>query len=266
MEAEAVAEAAWSEPVVEAEPVAEVEPAVEIEADAPKADGPWEASEPPAADSGPRSAHAGDSVPRWDASEAPDGFTGPVDGIDPVDRVAIMAALEAAAEAVVAAEAAAESADQAEAAAGVAETAAELVVGRSGSGDEPDPEAQAAYSARVDAGGFDTQSFTDRLASLLPSHEPAADDSSSRTTQVIVSGLVSVASIASFKRHLGRIAGVEGVAVASGPEGEFVFNVTHRSDVSFRDALPGMPGFAARVTSAGDGVVTVSARDPEAEG
>ncbi len=205
-------------------------------------------------------------VPHWTDGDAPDGFPDPAEGGDPVDRGAIMAALEAAAEAVVAAEAAAESADQAEAAADVAETAAELVVGRTGSGDELDPEAQAAFSARVDAGGYDTESFADRLASLMPGHEPADDDGSVRTTQVIVSGLVSVASIASFKRHLGRVSGVEGVAVASGPEGEFVFNVTHRPDVSFRDALPTMPGFAARVTSSGDGVVTVTARDPETEG
>ena len=68
------------------------------------------------------------------------------------------------------------------------------------------------------------------------------------TTQVVVTGLVSVASIASFKRHLGRLAGVQGVAVSSGPEGEFVFNVSHQPDVSFRDAIPSMPGFAARVT------------------
>jgi hypothetical protein len=268
MEAEAVAEAAWSEPAVVAGASVEGEPVVAVEADSPKADadGPWETPATLPADTAPRSAQTGENIPRWDGSEAPDGFSGPVEGIEPVDRVAIMAALEAAAEAVVAAEAAAESADQAETAAGVAETAAELVVGRSGSGEEQDPEAQAAYSARMDAGGFDTQSFADRLASLLPSHEPVVDDGSSRTTQVIVSGLVSVASIASFKRHLGRIAGVEAVAVASGPDGEFVFNVTHRSDVSFRDAVPTMPGFAARVTSAGDGVVTVSARDPEAEG
>ncbi len=56
------------------------------------------------------------------------------------------------------------------------------------------------------------------------------------------------------------------VAVASGPDGEFVFNVTHRPDVSFRDAVPTMPGFAARVTGTADGVVQVTARDPEAEG
>lgn len=206
-------------------------------------------------------------VPRWAAGETPEGFpTG--DGAeagDPVDRGAIMAALEAAAEAVVAAEAAAESADQAEAAADVAETAAELLVGRTAGDEEYDPEAAAAMAARVDAGGYDTESFTDRLASLLPGHDDAVGDEI-RTTQVVVSGLVSVASIASFKRHLGRLPGVQTVAVASGPEGEFVFNVTHRADLSFRDTIPTMPGFAARVTNAGDGVVNVAARDPEAEG
>ena len=37
-------------------------------------------------------------------------------------------------------------------------------------------------------------------------------------------------------------------------------------DVSFRDVIPTVPGFAARVTSAEDGVVNVMARDPESEG
>ena len=206
------------------------------------------------------------TVPRWAAGETPEGFPATDEAGDPVDRGAIMAALEAAAEAVVAAEAAADSADQAEAAADVAETAVELVRGR-GHGDEPlDPEAQAALDARVDAGGFETETFTGRLASLLPGHAGGAADGEPQTTQVIVAGLVSVASIASFKRHLGRVAGVTGVAVASGPDGEFVFNVTNTPDVAFRDVIPTMPGFAARVTSVGDGIVRVTARDPETEG
>src|SRR5262249_8889601 len=100
--------------------------------------------------------------------------------------------------------------------------------------------------------------------SLVPSDVAGGDET--RTTQVIVSGLVSVASIASFKRHLGRLPGVQGVAVASGPEGEFMFNVTHRADVSFKDAIPTMPGVAARVTNLGKGVGSVTARDPETEG
>ncbi len=124
---------------------------------------------------------------------------------------------------------------------------------------------EAAMGAPEDAGGFDSQSFTDRLARLLPIQADVAD-SEPVTTQVVVTGLVSVASIASFKRHLGRLNGVGAVGVASGPGGEFVFHVTHRPDVSFRDAIPSMPGFAARVTGTGDGVVSVTARDPEAEG
>jgi len=209
---------------------------------------------------------AGDEhdVPRWATGETPDGFPAGAEGGEPVDRGAIMAALEAAAEAVVAAESAAESANQAEAAADVAETAAELLSGRAS--EDESAEAHAMLNARVDAGGFETQSFTDRLASLLSSHADSSDDAEPRTTQVVVTGLVSVASIASFKRHLGRLAGVLTVGVASGPSGEFVFNVTHRPDVSFKDVIPSMPGFAARVTGTGDGVVSVTARDPEAEG
>ena len=183
---------------------------------------------------------------------------------DPVDRAAIMAALEAAAEAVVAAESAAESASQAEAAADVAETAVGLISGRTPEDEAAD--AQAVMTARVDAGGFDAVNFTDRLARLLPSIGAGAPVGEPCTTQVVVTGLVSVASIASFKRHLGRVVGVQAVGVASGPGGEFVFHVTHRPDVSFRDAIPSMPGFAARVTGTGDGVVSVTARDPEAEG
>jgi hypothetical protein len=208
----------------------------------------------------------GGNVPRWVAGETPEGFPETDDSGDPVDRGAIMAALEAAAEAVVAAEAAAESAESAEAAADVAETAAELLTTRAGQQDDADPEAQAALSARMDAGGLDTESYQDRLASLMPGHAEGSADGEPRTTQVVVTGLVSVASIASFKRHLGRLAGVTGVAVASGPDGEFIFNVTHRPDVSFRDAIPTMPGFAARVVASGDGVVSVTAHDPEAEG
>jgi hypothetical protein len=207
----------------------------------------------------------GDGTARWADGETPDGFPAGEEGGDPVDRGAIMAALEAAAEAVVAAESAAESAGQAEAAADLAETAAELLKGRVDAEDELDPEAHAAMAARVDAGGVE-ESYTDRLAKLLPNHPDATGGTEPRQTAVVVSGLVSVASIASFKRHLGRVPGVQNVTVASGPDGEFVFNVMHLPDVSFREALPTMPGFAARVTGNAEGTVHVTARDPEAEG
>ena len=280
VEAPEVVAADTADPAVDAEPgidAGEADDASTRTAGEERAD-PWGVVESPwTAGAAARAAkaaelpdEAGDDndVPRWATGETPDGFPAGAEAGDPVDRGAIMAALEAAAEAVVAAESAAESANQAEAAADVAEnaaeTAAELLSGRAS--DEESAEAHATLNARVEAGGFETQSFTDRLASLLSSHGDSSDDTEPRTTQIIVTGLVSVASIASFKRHLGRLAGVLAVGVASGPSGEFVFNVTHRPDVSFKDVIPSMPGFAARVTGTGDGVVSVTARDPEAEG
>ncbi|MFH1474991.1 MAG: hypothetical protein ABIG85_03950 [Chloroflexota bacterium] len=100
-----------------------------------------------------------------------------------------------------------------------------------------------------------------RLSGLVPGDAPAAEETAV-TTRVVVTGLVSVASIASFKRHLGRIAGVGHVGVSSGPDAEFVFAVSHDPAASLRDEIPTLPGFAARVTDASDGVIQVSAQDP----
>ncbi|MFL5680428.1 MAG: hypothetical protein ACJ77B_07495 [Chloroflexota bacterium] len=105
-----------------------------------------------------------------------------------------------------------------------------------------------------------------RLAGLVP---PTAEDGASaaqpKATQVVVVGLVSVASIASFKRHLGRLPGVQSVGVSSGPDGEFVFAVNHGAEVSLRDAIPSLPGFHAKVTDGDDSSIQVTARDPESE-
>ena len=243
VEAEAAVETVEAEAAVET-----VEPEAAVERVNPwsNTDGAWvtgvAAASAEEAGSSTEPIEAGDQG--WDSDDVPaDAGTS-----DPVDRDAIMAALEAAAAAVIATgptaelatEPAAELADQATAAAAVPESAA----------------------------GFDAQSFSDRLARLLPGNGSAggADEGEPSSTQVVVTGLVSVAGIASFKRHLGRLAGVQAVGVASGPEGEFVFHVTHRPDVSFRDVIPSMPGFAARVSGTADGVVIVTARDPEAEG
>ena len=101
-----------------------------------------------------------------------------------------------------------------------------------------------------------------RLSGLVP-NEPDGDAEAAVTTQVIVTGLVSVASIASFKRHLGRLPGVSHVGVSSGPDAEFVFAVTHEPATSLRDLIPTLPGFAARIAGSGDGVIQVSAQDPQ---
>ena len=245
------------------------------EADAPAAPGAetgkaggWGASDDawdlssPAALAGETAEAAFDVIPGWTTGEAPDNSLGATTHDEPADHDAIMAALEAAAEAVVAAESAVQAQVVAESG---EEAGADLLAGGTDT-DQQFDDAQAALAARVDAGGFDSQSFTDRLASLMPSPDEGTADAEPRTTRVIVTGLVSVASIASFKRHLSRLAGVKSVGVASGPDGEFVFNVSHRPDASLRDGIPSMPGFGARVTSTGDGFVQVTARDPESDG
>jgi hypothetical protein len=95
-----------------------------------------------------------------------------------------------------------------------------------------------------------------------PAPKPVAIES----TQVVVVGLVSVASIATFKRQLGRLPGVKNVGVSSGPDGEFIFTVGHGSDTSLSQLIPTLPAFQARVVSEKEGVLNVSAHDPEAEG
>jgi hypothetical protein len=108
-----------------------------------------------------------------------------------------------------------------------------------------------------------------RLNVLVPPHgedRKNGAEGPGTSSQVVVVGLVSVASIASFKRHLGRITGVHAVGVSSGPDGEFVFAVNHDEEVSLRDVVPTLPGFQARVTNSGDGIVNVAAHDPESEG
>ena len=101
-----------------------------------------------------------------------------------------------------------------------------------------------------------------RLSGLVPG-EAAAADQPAVTTQVVVTGLVSVASIASFKRHMGRLAGVGHVGVSSGPDSEFVFAVSHDPATSLRELIPTLPGFAARVVGGGEGIIQVSAQDPQ---
>ena len=104
--------------------------------------------------------------------------------------------------------------------------------------------------------------LTTRLAGPLPVTNESTT-AAAASTQVVVVGLVSVASIASFKRHLGRLAGVQSVGVSSGPDGEFVFAVSHGPEVVVGDSIPSLPGFQSRVTGSTDGIIQVTAHDPE---
>jgi hypothetical protein len=131
-------------------------------------------------------------------------------------------------------------------------------------------EAEAAAFSEADTANDDEipviadDALAARLAGLVPETADVAADAP--TTRVIVLGLVSVASIAGFKRQMARIAGVHSVGVSSGPDGEFVFTVTHDASVSLADTIPGLAGFGARVTGTTDGELQVTARDPESEG
>jgi hypothetical protein len=126
------------------------------------------------------------------------------------------------------------------------------------SADGPDPDA-ASDEPQIDA--MNEATIAARLGDTSTNGRSAPES----TTSVVVIGLVSVASVAAFKRTLGKVSGVRSVGVSSGPEGEFVFRTTHDGEVALKDVIPTLPGFGARVVAAGEGVVNVSARDPETE-
>jgi hypothetical protein len=190
-------------------------------------------------------------------SEVPEDFE--------VDREAAFAAIQAAAEAAASAEVATDAAARAEA---VADIAIEIV-GSHEDGTTDFESAEAEVAASADTGEeiaeFGDDALAARLAGLTPGKGSKSAATEMKSTQVVVVGLVSVASIASFKRHLGRIQGVQSVGVSSGPDGEFLFAVNHDADCSLRDAIPGLPSFQARVTGSSDGLVNVTAHDPEAD-
>jgi hypothetical protein len=96
-----------------------------------------------------------------------------------------------------------------------------------------------------------------------PVDPPASGEKA--VTRVSVVGLVSVASIASFKRSLGRATGVSGIRVASGPDGEFVFTVEHDAGLALADTITGLPGFEARTTGQAEGSLDITAHDPDTE-
>jgi len=210
----------------------------------------------------------------WSSDPAHDFAGGEVPEDFEVDREAAFAAIQAAAEAAASAEVATDAAARAEA---VADIAIEIVGSHddedprvTGLGLTPDFESAEAEAATTTDDGSEIQEIGDdalaaRLAGLVPGKGGKAAGAETKSTQVVVVGLVSVASIASFKRHLGRLPGVQSVGVSSGPDGEFLFAVTHAADASLRDLIPGLPSFQARVTGTSDGVLNVTAHDPEAD-
>ena len=105
---------------------------------------------------------------------------------------------------------------------------------------------------------------SDAPADEAPAASPAARGSGRVTTRVVVLGLVSVASIATFKRSLGRVSGVSAIGVASGPDGEFVFTVSHDAGLALGEAITALPGFDATITDQTSDGLEVAAHDPDA--
>jgi hypothetical protein len=154
--------------------------------------------------------------------------------------------------------------------------------------DFPDPDfpmavldARGAEAAEAEASADLESGDDDDMTVSLPEDEEAAipDDDVARrldaftirpkattdalTSQLAVVGLVSVASIAGFKRALAKTSGVRSVTVASGPSGDFVFTVNHDPETDLRSTVPSLDGFGAVVTGDADGVLTITATDPE---
>jgi hypothetical protein len=255
-ELEAVVETDPETDTVEAETIGEAEgESATADAELGTTEGGWNADGQPAGEFDPNA--------EFPNGEVPEGFE--------IDREAAFAAIQAAAEAAASAEVATDAAARAEA---VADIAIEIV----GSHDEEDARVNAlgltpdfdAAEAEVATEGEGVTEIGDdqlaaRLAGLVPGKGGKAQSTDVKSTQVVVVGLVSVASIASFKRHLGRLSGVQSVGVSSGPDGEFLFAVNHAADAALRDLIPGLPSFQARVTGSSEGVINVTAHDPESD-
>ena len=98
---------------------------------------------------------------------------------------------------------------------------------------------------------------------------PTAADSSrhrstgSYPTEIVIVGLVSVASIATFKRLLGRTPGIRAVHVSSGPSGEFVFGINHDEGADVQKALMDLPVFVAQIVDVINHVISAVVTDPE---
>jgi hypothetical protein len=111
-------------------------------------------------------------------------------------------------------------------------------------------------AAEAEAEGTEGEPVADEVVPFVDT--PSGDLASSR---VVVSGLVSVANIANFKRSLGRTSGVSTIGVASGPDGDFVFTVGHTLGAALSASIQELSGFDIQLTSESDEAINVVAQD-----
>ncbi len=123
------------------------------------------------------------------------------------------------------------------------------------------PEPEAEVETQDDRAGTLDLAPLDVPASVTPdtTAEPSLELS---VTLLSVVGLVSVASIAGFKRAVAKAPGVEAISVVSGPAGDFVFTVRHDPIADLAAIVGGLEEFSAVVTNTEDGVLSVTASAP----
>ena len=136
---------------------------------------------------------------------------------------------------------------------------------------EVESSAEAAPLAEAEA---DIESTDDRPGTLdlAPMDVPSTTGTPATTaeetndeasvTLLSVIGLVSVASIAGFKRAVAKAPGIEAISVVSGPAGDFVFTVRHQADADLAAIVGGLEEFSAAVTNTEDGLLSVTASAP----
>ena len=140
---------------------------------------------------------------------------------------------------------------------GAAAAEAEALADLQPADDDADPDAQPMAES-----DDDMPAEADVVRRLEAFTNPSVPTPEAVTSRLAVVGLVSVASIAGFKRALARTPGARSVTVTSGPTGDFVFTVVHDIDTDLPAAVAALDGFAAMVTGEADGVMTVTASDP----
>ncbi len=124
--------------------------------------------------------------------------------------------------------------------------------------------AEAEASADLGAINFEVGASVETESDLLMAEIEGDASTEPITTTVAVTGLVSVASIAGFKRAVAKAPGVDAISVASGPSGDFIFSVQHAPSIDLSTVISDLSGFSARVTGTAEGSLTVTAAEPTA--
>jgi hypothetical protein len=99
---------------------------------------------------------------------------------------------------------------------------------------------------------------------VVPGEAEPGDGAAASQTELLVSGLSSVAAISAFKGAIGQLPDVSSVSVTTGEQGVLIFNVGHEPEADLAAALVELGGFTVVLTDASDGSFTVTAHEAAA--